>query len=44
MEVAQFGDTEIPAFDLKLVVEKLKVCNKEGSICKMEDDFEVGCA
>lgn len=41
MEVAQYGDTEIPASELKATVEKLKSCEKENVRCKMEDDFEV---
>lgn len=40
MEVAQYGDTEIPASELKATVEKLK-SEKENAKCKMEEDFEV---
>lgn len=41
MEVAQYGDTEIPANELKVTIEKLKQCEKENGKCKMEEDFEV---
>lgn len=41
MEVAQYGDTEIPASELKATVEKLKSCDKDNAKCKMEEDFEV---
>lgn len=41
MEVAQYGDTEISASELKSVVDKLKQCDKEKTTCKMEEDFEV---
>lgn len=41
MEVAQYGDTEIAASELKTTIEKLKHCDKEGAKSKMEDDFEV---
>lgn len=41
MEVSQFGDTEIQAPELKSAVEKLKACNKDALLCKMEEDFEV---
>lgn len=40
MEVAQYGDTEIPANELKATVEKLKICEKEKVRSKMEEDFE----
>lgn len=41
MEVAQYGDTEIIASELKPTIEKLKQCEKDKTICKMEEDFEV---
>lgn len=41
MEVAQYGDTEILATELKTTVEKLKQCDKDTMKCKMDDDFEV---
>lgn len=41
MEVAQYGDTEISASDLKETVDKLRYCDKDVSKCKMEIDFEV---
>lgn len=41
MEVAQYGDTEISASELKVIVEKLKQCDKDKGLCKMEEDFEV---
>lgn len=41
MEVAQYGDTEILASDLKGTVEKLRYCDKDTMKCKMEEDFEV---
>lgn len=43
MEVAQYGDTEIPASELKSTIEKLKQCDKENMKSKMEEDFEVSC-
>lgn len=39
MEVAQYGDTEIHASELKTIVEKLK--RSDSGKCKMEDDYEV---
>lgn len=41
MEVAQYGDTEIPANELKATIEKLRQCEKDSMKCKMEEDFEV---
>lgn len=41
MEVAQYGDTEIPANELKSTIEKLRQCEKDSMKCKMEEDFEV---
>lgn len=41
MEVAQYGDTEILASELKSTVEKLKQCDKDSLKSKMEEDFEV---
>lgn len=41
MEVAQYGDTEIIASDLKETVDKLRHCDKDIAKCKMEIDYEV---
>lgn len=41
MEVAQYGDTEIPANELKGTIEKLRQCEKDSVKSKMEEDFEV---
>ncbi|KRT79270.1 hypothetical protein AMK59_7578 [Oryctes borbonicus] len=40
MEVAQYGDTEIPASELKSTTEKLKKIDKDKTRCKMEEEFE----
>lgn len=39
MEVAQYGDTEIQASELKSIIDKLK--RSDSGKCKMEDDYEV---
>lgn len=41
MEVAQYGDTEIPATELKSTVEKLRQCEKDKNRTRMEEEFEV---
>lgn len=41
MEVAQFGDTEIRASELKSSIEKLRQRENGKDKCRMEDDFEV---
>lgn len=41
MEVAQYGDTEITANELKGTIEKLRQCDKDNMKSKMEEDFEV---
>lgn len=40
MEASMYGDTEIPATELKTTVEKLKQTNGKNK-CKMEEEFEV---
>lgn len=39
MEMAQYGDTEIPANKLKSTVKKLKACDKEKS--GMMEEYDV---
>lgn len=41
MEIAQYGDTEIAANELKLTVDKLRQCDKDKTKCKLEEEFEV---
>lgn len=41
MEVAEYGDTEITAAELKATVENHKQCDKDKIICKMEEEFDV---
>lgn len=41
MEVAQYGDTEIGATNLKETIDILRHCDKDTSKSKMELDFEV---
>lgn len=40
MEVAQYGDTEIAVNELKASVERLRQVDKEGSKCRLEEEFE----
>lgn len=40
MEVAQYGDTEISANDLKSTLEKLRQCDNGKTKCKLEEEFE----
>ncbi|XP_044257494.1 tyrosine-protein phosphatase 69D isoform X1 [Tribolium madens] len=40
MEVAQYGDTEISANELKVTVDKLRQCDKDKAKCKLEEEFE----
>lgn len=41
MEVAQYGDTEISASDLKSAIERLKRVDRDKTRSKMEEEFEV---
>lgn len=41
MEVAQHGDQEINADELKTTIEKAKKCDMNESKCKLEEQFEV---
>lgn len=41
MEVAQYGDTEISAAELKSTIEKLKRIDRDKTRSKMEEEFEV---
>lgn len=41
MEVAEYGDTEITATELKSTIDKHKQCDKDKVICKMEEEFDV---
>ncbi|XP_017783668.1 PREDICTED: tyrosine-protein phosphatase 69D isoform X2 [Nicrophorus vespilloides] len=40
MEVAQYGDTEILATDLKTTIDKLRQCDKDKMKTRMEEEFE----
>lgn len=40
MEVAQYGDTEINASELKSTVDKLRQADKDKNKCKLEEEFE----
>ncbi|CAH0562390.1 unnamed protein product [Brassicogethes aeneus] len=40
MEVAQYGDTEIGAHELKATVDKLRQCDKDKVKCPLEEQFE----
>nr|XP_023023889.1 tyrosine-protein phosphatase 69D isoform X2 [Leptinotarsa decemlineata] len=40
MEVAQYGDTEISASELKCILDKLKQCDNGKTKCKLEEEFE----
>ncbi|XP_060537066.1 tyrosine-protein phosphatase 69D [Cylas formicarius] len=40
MEVAQYGDTEISATDLKTTVDRLRLCDKDKNRSKLEEEFE----
>ncbi|KAK9890199.1 hypothetical protein WA026_010310 [Henosepilachna vigintioctopunctata] len=40
MEVAQYGDQEIDADDLKVTTEKAKKCDMNDPKCKLEEQFE----
>lgn len=41
MEVAQYGDTEINATELKTTVDRLRQCDKDKNKCPLEEQFEV---
>lgn len=41
MEVAQYGDTEISASDLKPTIEKLKRIDRDKTRPRIDDEFEV---
>ncbi|XP_076262498.1 protein tyrosine phosphatase 69D isoform X2 [Rhynchophorus ferrugineus] len=40
MEVAQYGDTEIAANELKGTVDKIRQINRDKNKCKLEEEFE----
>lgn len=40
MEVAQYGDTEISANELKTTLDKLRQCDNGKNKCKLEEEFE----
>ncbi|XP_049820439.1 tyrosine-protein phosphatase 69D isoform X3 [Aethina tumida] len=40
MEVAQYGDTEINATELKTTVDRLRQCDKDKNKCPLEEQFE----